>query len=403
MSRKSKVKINQKILVEIDNETRYLTYLGDTGERSGTDIIGKWKCFCGKNFHCKNHSIIKNSTKSCGCFALSKIKNPEEIYLHRLHNSIIQKCYNFNNKFYPNYGGRGISIQEDWRYDRKKFISDLLDKLGHRPDETYSLDRINNDSSYEINNLRWSNKVDQNNNKSTNIKITIKDIEKTISEWSREMNISSKLTSQRLLAGKSGEDLIKPVPRKKEKLFNPVDFKSIWASIKTRCYNPNSQAYLNYGGREIQIYNPWKNDYKQFQLDIIKEIGERPSSDYQLDRINNDGNYEPGNLRWATSKENQRNKSNNIIICYNGEFKNLSEWAEILNLDAGLISRRLDAGWAIEEITTTQKQGRKFSKEMVDKIREEHKTNTIAKLANQYQVDRRTIRDIIRHRGAYKD
>jgi len=78
--------------------------------------------------------------------------------------------------------------------------------------------------------------------------------------------------------------------------------------IKTRCYNKNHVAYKNYGGRGIKLYKPWHHypTYKQY---IETNLGERPEG-YSLDRINNDGDYEPDNIRWATRKEQQNNRRN---------------------------------------------------------------------------------------------
>ena len=85
-----------------------------------------------------------------------------------------------------------------------------------------------------------------------------------------------------------------------------------WQNIKYRCESPDNRSYHNYGGRGITMYGPWQNDFARFLADILAELGERPLNPpgwdargmpcYTLDRIDNDGNYEPGNLRWATHK-----------------------------------------------------------------------------------------------------
>jgi hypothetical protein len=80
----------------------------------------------------------------------------------------------------------------------------------------------------------------------------------------------------------------------------------IWCGIIQRCTNPNNKAYKYYGGRGIKICDHWK-DFANFIADITAEIGDRPD-DLSLDRINNNGNYEPGNIRWATRSEQMLNK-----------------------------------------------------------------------------------------------
>lgn len=90
----------------------------------------------------------------------------------------------------------------------------------------------------------------------------------------------------------------------------------IWANIIQRCTNPKSKSYNNYGGRGIQVFKPWL-DFKRFESDIISMIGSRPgtSKEYQLDRINNNDNYCPGNIRWSTISQNNLNKRP-IIQCH---------------------------------------------------------------------------------------
>lgn len=81
-----------------------------------------------------------------------------------------------------------------------------------------------------------------------------------------------------------------------------------WQNIKHRCYDTSYDGFRNYGGRGISVCEEWRNSYSTFAADIRREIGERPSKAHSIDRINNDGNYEPGNVRWATRSEQMRNR-----------------------------------------------------------------------------------------------
>lgn len=85
---------------------------------------------------------------------------------------------------------------------------------------------------------------------------------------------------------------------------------STWSSMKQRCYNPNEPGYPNYGGRGITICAEWRGNFRQFKQDM----GARPSPKHSIERINNDGNYEPSNCKWATQTEqnfNQRLRKEN--------------------------------------------------------------------------------------------
>lgn len=82
----------------------------------------------------------------------------------------------------------------------------------------------------------------------------------------------------------------------------------LWQGIITRCYKIDYVGYKDWGGRGIIMYQPWINNYPLFKSWILENLGERPESNYSIDRIDNDGNYEPGNLRWATKFQQTHNR-----------------------------------------------------------------------------------------------
>jgi hypothetical protein len=95
----------------------------------------------------------------------------------------------------------------------------------------------------------------------------------------------------------------------------------IWAGMKERCRNPKCKAYRYYGGRGITVCERWLKSFEDFAADV----GEPPEGT-SIDRINNDGNYEPGNVRWATMKTQAGNRSNNVTLTAFGETKILADW-----------------------------------------------------------------------------
>lgn len=109
-----------------------------------------------------------------------------------------------------------------------------------------------------------------------------------------------------------------------------------WGNIKTRCLNENSDRYNDYGGRGIKICDRWKDSFENFLLDM----GERPSASHSIERVKNDGNYEPSNCKWASKIEQANNKRNNkfVLDMETGVFySSVNEAAELNNIHAQTI------------------------------------------------------------------
>lgn len=113
----------------------------------------------------------------------------------------------------------------------------------------------------------------------------------------------------------------------------------MWRGIKLRCYNKNSKRYKDYGGRGVAVCDKWKNDFMNF---YDWAINNGYSDNLTIDRINNEGNYEPNNCRWVTIKQQSRNRRSNRNITINGETHCLSEWCEILGLNYKKVSARIN-------------------------------------------------------------
>jgi hypothetical protein len=76
-----------------------------------------------------------------------------------------------------------------------------------------------------------------------------------------------------------------------------------WQNMKDRCHNPNNDKYEHYGGRDIAVFSAWQESFEAFRDYVIEHIGQHPGEGYSIHRIDNDENYEPGNIRWATKEE----------------------------------------------------------------------------------------------------
>lgn len=123
-----------------------------------------------------------------------------------------------------------------------------------------------------------------------------------------------------------------------------------WSAMKQRCYYPKATSYPNYGGRGVSVADEWRNDFKAF----LAHVGPKPSPAHTLDRIDSNRNYEPGNVRWATRKEQGRNVRDNHLVEHNGRTMPISAWAEEIGCCHGtLFSRLTKYGWSAERALTT--------------------------------------------------
>ena len=114
-----------------------------------------------------------------------------------------------------------------------------------------------------------------------------------------------------------------------------------WIGMKSRCYNENNKSYDDYGARGIKVCNEWKESFESFKK---WSLNNGYSKELSIDRIDNNGNYDPNNCRWVNRKIQGKNKRNNIYITINGETKGISEWAKHYGFDIELIYTRYNRG-----------------------------------------------------------
>lgn len=129
-----------------------------------------------------------------------------------------------------------------------------------------------------------------------------------------------------------------------------------WVNMITRCCNPNSTRFEDWGGRGISVCEKWRISYPAF----LGDVGRKPTPGHSLDRHPNaSGDYEPGNVRWATPEEQSRNQRKCRRISAFGKTLTVAEWADAQRLDYGALLWRLDAGWPTEKALTSPSRGKR--------------------------------------------
>lgn len=130
--------------------------------------------------------------------------------------------------------------------------------------------------------------------------------------------------------------------RKKHGLSNTPTY-NVWERMVRRCINPKDKDWCEYGGKGITVSERWR----EF-VNFLADMGERPSPAYSIDRIDGSRGYEPGNCRWATAKEQSRNRCTNRYVTFQGKQMLLVEVAELLWISRHALRGRINAGWPEE-------------------------------------------------------
>lgn len=129
---------------------------------------------------------------------------------------------------------------------------------------------------------------------------------------------------------------------------------NVWNNMKGRCTRPNHPEWPRYGGRGIKVCDRWLESFANFFADM----GERPSPAHSIDRIDNDGNYEPGNCRWATGDVQNRNNRRTRLLTLNGVTKCMKDWCAEYGVPARTLKYRMEKmGMTLEQALTAKKKG----------------------------------------------
>ncbi len=133
----------------------------------------------------------------------------------------------------------------------------------------------------------------------------------------------------------------------------------IWIGMKSRCYNPKTNNYKDYGGRGIYICDLWKDYFESF---MEWSLAHGYQSNYSIDRINNDGPYAPNNCQWITKFDQQSNKRSNRLIEIDGIVNTVAEWGRVYGIDPQAIWGRINRGWDDSLAVTTPSDKRRKRK-----------------------------------------
>lgn len=191
--------------IDIDSflgkKSNHLTVVGVAPDKKGKRFLLDCVCDCGKHKYVLPYQFLNGAVKSCGCI-MNQDKKTHGYSKHPLYGewfAMVNRCYNPKSSNYERYGGRGITVCDEWKNSPENFIKWVEENGGHPPRTT--LDRINNEKGYSPDNCRWANIYEQQNNTRANIRLEVKGEIKTMAEWCRLYGINAETLRGRLKRG----------------------------------------------------------------------------------------------------------------------------------------------------------------------------------------------------------
>lgn len=301
-------------------------------ETNSSGVMGKFLCFCGKEFITRMRSVQNGTTKSCGCF-------------HRKVTSKLAKSYNrgdvLGDCIFLEYAGVNKFRSRLAIFECKcgnKFTTTITavktgstKSCGCSHNEAAERSKIKYEEGQKVGNLIYlSDAGKSSGSRLANFLCVCGNIFTTRIETAKNLITKSCgcLTSQ--LVSQAGMKHGHAIRGAKSITYNS------WQAMWSRCTNPNNERYPRYLELGITVCEEWKS----FDV-FLSDMGERPSELHTIDRIKNKKGYFKENCRWATKEVQQRNRENTVFAEYNGERKPLAEWAEITGIDLKLLYNRI--------------------------------------------------------------
>jgi len=168
-----------------------------------------------------------------------------------------------------------------------------------------------------------------------------------------------------------------------------------WTNMKQRCLNPKSLNFVNYGGRGIKVCDKWIHSFENF----FQDMGPKPSAVFSIERINNNGNYEPSNCKWASRREQNINRRNTGFFTALGQSKTIRQWSELTGLPIGTIRSRIKHGFLPDEVVQSSsfyenRNTMKSRELLIDALNAEERLRAQSRMSGNWHLYSKTCLDL---------
>lgn len=194
-------------------------------------------------------------------------------------------------------------------------IRELQGRCRRSASKDHSLDRRENDKGYGPDNFRWATRAEQNRNRRNTKMLSYLGCTKPLCEWAESIGVPFPVLQAWIARGMDPAVALTMPYKKRGPRPHAKDLVGLWRNMIYKCHHENSPDYHMYGAKGIRVCDRWRESYEAF----VEDMGPRPSPQHSVDRKENSKGYEPENCRWATSLEQNNNKTTNITLTFNGK------------------------------------------------------------------------------------